>query len=434
MLTSIGLRNFKAFGDQIQEVPLKKMTLIYGPNSGGKSSIIQALLLLKQSLEGPRQGFRRELMPRGDEDLGDVDLGSFLAMIHRHEVEREFEARVTFNLSGSRIRAKLYLTFGVESSATETPPAILTNLRCELFSPYMEELSNVDLEFRGGLADQGHWENKVPYNLIGIDDSPSSSTSKFLPAWKTIAAKDYNPARQLPELIERLLIDSDDQLEGLTRRQLRRPRGSRGRSWRAPIYIHRDGLIEVFELSQQLRISVERTLESEEKGVHRPDLWIAANDKLGQILELCATMDGRFSDTGVLTQSFRRAWGMIGQHAMEIKTSAVDLFVSETLRLTSIPDEYEKCLRSIIHLGPVRDKPERLYTVSGSARASTGVHGNFTPHVLHNSPKTTDKVNEWFNPKRFDIPYKLKVKSSGDLALSGTTSYLSYSTSTTRLR
>ena len=53
MLTGIGLRNFKAFGDEMQEAPLSKITLIYGPNSGGKSSIIQALLLLKQS---PRSG------------------------------------------------------------------------------------------------------------------------------------------------------------------------------------------------------------------------------------------------------------------------------------------------------------------------------------------------------------------------------------------
>ena len=42
------LRNFKAFGDPEQQAPLSRITLIYGPNSGGKSSIIQALLLLKQ--------------------------------------------------------------------------------------------------------------------------------------------------------------------------------------------------------------------------------------------------------------------------------------------------------------------------------------------------------------------------------------------------
>ena len=50
MLSELRLRNFKAFGDKEQKAPLSKITLIYGPNSGGKSSVIQGLLLLKQSL------------------------------------------------------------------------------------------------------------------------------------------------------------------------------------------------------------------------------------------------------------------------------------------------------------------------------------------------------------------------------------------------
>ena len=62
MLTGLGLRNFKAFGDEMQEAPLSKITLIYGPNSGGKSSIIQALLLLKQSL-------KNNYLEGGDHDI-----------------------------------------------------------------------------------------------------------------------------------------------------------------------------------------------------------------------------------------------------------------------------------------------------------------------------------------------------------------------------
>ena len=49
MLTEVGIRNFKAFGDDVQSAPMSRITLLYGPNSGGKSSVIQALLLLKQS-------------------------------------------------------------------------------------------------------------------------------------------------------------------------------------------------------------------------------------------------------------------------------------------------------------------------------------------------------------------------------------------------
>ena len=93
MLSELRLRNFKAFGDKEQKAPMSKITLIYGPNSGGKSSVIQALLLLKQSLyRESHDEDRRELMSRGE----DVDLGGFPAMIYKHETNRELGIGVTF--------------------------------------------------------------------------------------------------------------------------------------------------------------------------------------------------------------------------------------------------------------------------------------------------------------------------------------------------
>lgn len=55
MLTSFRLKNFKAFQDTanpgLESIELKPITLLSGINSAGKSSLIQALLLLKQTLE-----------------------------------------------------------------------------------------------------------------------------------------------------------------------------------------------------------------------------------------------------------------------------------------------------------------------------------------------------------------------------------------------
>ena len=50
MIKIFRLRNFKAFEDT-KEIALKPITVLAGPNSGGKSSILQSLLLLKQTLE-----------------------------------------------------------------------------------------------------------------------------------------------------------------------------------------------------------------------------------------------------------------------------------------------------------------------------------------------------------------------------------------------
>ena len=52
MIKSLRLQNFKAFEDT-GTLELKPITVLAGPNSGGKSSILQSLLLLKQTLEGP---------------------------------------------------------------------------------------------------------------------------------------------------------------------------------------------------------------------------------------------------------------------------------------------------------------------------------------------------------------------------------------------
>ena len=51
MITEYQIANFKAFGSP-QTLPIRPITLIFGPNSSGKSSIFQSLLMLKQTIEG----------------------------------------------------------------------------------------------------------------------------------------------------------------------------------------------------------------------------------------------------------------------------------------------------------------------------------------------------------------------------------------------
>ena len=54
MIKSLRLMNFKAFEDT-GTLELNRMTVLAGPNSGGKSSILQSLLLLKQTLDSPAE-------------------------------------------------------------------------------------------------------------------------------------------------------------------------------------------------------------------------------------------------------------------------------------------------------------------------------------------------------------------------------------------
>ena len=63
MLTQITLERFKCFNRLY--MPLKPLTLIAGTNGAGKSSIIQALLLLRQSCKDKDYDWKQSLVING---------------------------------------------------------------------------------------------------------------------------------------------------------------------------------------------------------------------------------------------------------------------------------------------------------------------------------------------------------------------------------
>lgn len=81
MLERLRIENFKAWRDtgDIQFAPL---TIFFGPNSSGKTSLIQLLLLLQQSAQSSDLA---QVLDFGDEHTA-VDLGSFADVIHRHDL------------------------------------------------------------------------------------------------------------------------------------------------------------------------------------------------------------------------------------------------------------------------------------------------------------------------------------------------------------
>ena len=81
-LSAIRLQNFMAFEDT-GWIELRPITLLFGRNSSGKSAIIRALLLLKQSLES--RDANAPLIFSG----AFVDLGSYYNAVHRHELKRD---------------------------------------------------------------------------------------------------------------------------------------------------------------------------------------------------------------------------------------------------------------------------------------------------------------------------------------------------------
>ncbi len=96
MLTELRIQNFKSWSDT-QTLRLAPITVFFGTNSSGKSSIGQLLLMLKQTAESTD---RTRVLHTGDQQTP-VELGDFPSLIHHHDVERD----LAFELSWTQPEA-----------------------------------------------------------------------------------------------------------------------------------------------------------------------------------------------------------------------------------------------------------------------------------------------------------------------------------------
>ncbi len=80
MITSLRIKGFKSWADT-GELKLAPLTGLFGTNSSGKTSILQALLVLKQTAESPD---RTRVLHTGDKKTS-VDLGTYYDVVHKHE-------------------------------------------------------------------------------------------------------------------------------------------------------------------------------------------------------------------------------------------------------------------------------------------------------------------------------------------------------------
>jgi len=96
MLTKLRLKNFKGWKDS-GELRLAPLTVLFGANSAGKTSIPQLLLLLKQTAESPD---RQRALQLGDSRTL-VDLGTYDDAVHNHDLTQPLEIGLEWTLGES---------------------------------------------------------------------------------------------------------------------------------------------------------------------------------------------------------------------------------------------------------------------------------------------------------------------------------------------
>ena len=93
MLTGMRLKNFKSWEDT-GDIALRPISGFFGPNSSGKSSLIQALLMLKQTAESSDRGV---VFHFGDQRTP-VNLGDFASVVHKHDTSRDLKVSLDWKM------------------------------------------------------------------------------------------------------------------------------------------------------------------------------------------------------------------------------------------------------------------------------------------------------------------------------------------------
>lgn len=148
MITAIEIENFKAFGER-QRIELRPITLLFGPNSGGKSSVTHALHYLREVL------LHRNLDAHRTRSGGEsLDLGGIRSFVHGRKIGTAIRLKAEFTLSGAELPA--YPWYGAEIE-TELHEDATEGVRGQISSAGVE--LEIDSEDRPTVRSCNVWLN-----------------------------------------------------------------------------------------------------------------------------------------------------------------------------------------------------------------------------------------------------------------------------------
>ena len=159
LIRAVEIENFKGIGRPMR-VELRPVTLLFGNNSAGKSTVLQALC------------YAHEILSRGNVDAhatelgGDrIDLGGFRNFVHAHDTTRAVRLRIELNLEAwddvpKPVLDSLVFDYGINNATFEWQ---LEDLTSEATSGWVELL----VELRGERPVLSHYEVGVNEALVG---------------------------------------------------------------------------------------------------------------------------------------------------------------------------------------------------------------------------------------------------------------------------
>lgn len=169
MLTRLRLKNFKSWTDT-GDVTLRPITGLFGANSSGKSGLLHALLLLKQTAESADRGL---VFHFGDK-VTPVDLGDFGSVLHGDARAEELEVSLDWKRRTSvRVRDSKHENRVVAESCRLGFSAVVSHARTNgPTRPVVREMSHGVGDARFGMRRRAVSEDEYELfaNLAGAGD------------------------------------------------------------------------------------------------------------------------------------------------------------------------------------------------------------------------------------------------------------------------
>jgi AAA ATPase domain len=379
---SIGISNFKAFSRQA-DLPLRRITLIYGENSSGKSSLTQGLLLLKQSIGDAPGDQPPTLVAKGPL----VNLGSFRELVHRHDTSRALHIEVTFQprtavltsaVPKTALPARLRFEFSSDRRSSRPTLSRIALLTSEASDPVIEfAVADVGSRITSRFPWRGAVNSRYALRLERVN--------ALHPMWRhiAVAARTSGPG-QLRERLE-ALRETRNRLAHESERYLTTQR----------IGLITDEVerlnVEIGELERVLRTSAAIPADADDAA----GSWAADYKQVYLLLR------------GFVPGEVARDPGQRGYIVGGRETGP--LVVWQLIR--SLGQQLERFLDNLSYLGPLRQFPDRIYAHSGGTRLDVGKAGEQTPHLLFRNPELVDRINDLLS--RFDLGYRVEVTAAG---------------------
>lgn len=397
MLRSMQLENFKAFGQRTL-IPLAPITLIFGQNSSGKSSILQSLNLLKQTRES--RDVEALLLPRTES--GFADLGSFQEMLFDHDLKRTLSVRLDVALEDNQ------RTFGV-------PPK------------FLRRATTIGLEFA---FSRKKTEDEI--TLDGFKLCGEGSDAYIATFEKCAMPPDMRRYASMPYRSERRR--SKELLRAVRCTQI-----SSDVSYWQPAY---EWSVQQKAIWIERLTEIHRTYQSDRgspsmRGLFEEDENVAeANKKtLAALAEYIQFLSSDYSLDDYIQRMIREQLNQVIALDGFIPTltgrtdgnPSLDLILADVLGRSGMRREWsldvggssifagravEHAIGSLFPLGPFRKPPARWYIFTGTTPHDVGYQGHLLPDLLFRNGELRQNTNEWL--KALDIGYEIKLHPLGD--------------------